>query len=51
MKRPLTVLGIAILWAGGLASAARSDTLTVVIDNIEASELIVKLPWNDGSRT
>ena len=38
MQRPMTFLAIAILWLGGAASAVRADTLTVVIENIEASE-------------
>ena len=39
----MTLIGIAILWGGGVASAARADTLTVQIENIEASQGTVML--------
>lgn len=43
MQRPLTLIGIAILWIGGITSAARADSLTVVIQNIEADEGAIML--------
>lgn len=43
MKRPLTLLALAILWSGGIATAVRADTFTVVIENIEANEGTIML--------
>ncbi len=50
MKQPLTLIGLAILWLGGAATAARADSLSIVIENIEASEGTIMLQLMAGEQ-
>ena len=43
MTRPLTLMALVILWGGGIATAVRAATLTVVIENNEADEGTIML--------